>query len=328
MPRIQQRSLKYKVQRTIKENNLISPGEKIVVAVSGGADSICLLNVLLELRNKLGFELSACHYNHKLRAKEGDRDAEFVKKNCSDNSIEFIYGEAPKTNSYKNEEQAREARYRFFEKILNQGRGDKIATAHTANDSAETFLLRLVRGSGLNGLRSIPLQRKNFIRPLLSLSRDEIESYLKDKNLSHTIDNTNFDTKYSRNFIRHKIIPLLLTLNPKLISVLMKTSNLIEEDYELINEIAETNYKEIMISEKGEIILDHKKWLSLPLSLKRLVLRFAINRKNELTDITQKQISEVCHLLENNIGNKHKVLPHSLRVTLKSGKIIISKNNS
>ena len=213
---MKQTSLEYKVLNTIKENNLLQSGDKIVVAVSGGADSICLLYLLNKLKERLGITLEACHYNHKLRGEESDRDEKFVKKICQEWGIQASFSSAPEKNKFKNEEEAREARYLFFEKISEQDRGVKIAIAHTANDLTETFLLRLVRGTGIRGLRAIPLARKNFIRPLLHSTRSDVENYLKENNINYITDKTNYSLKYSRNFVRLKVVPLLYELKPNL----------------------------------------------------------------------------------------------------------------
>lgn len=324
MTKLSQKSIEYKVLTNIKENNLIFPGEKIVVAVSGGPDSVCLFNILLKLRNQENFDLLVCHFNHRLRGKESDRDQAFVQRICADNSIECILGRANGVNSYKNEEEAREARYDFFEKILEKGTGDKVVTAHTADDSAETFLLRLIRGTGISGLRSIPFQRKKIIRPLLTVSRVEIEDYIKKEGLECVIDKTNKDIRFSRNYIRLKVLPLLKLLNPNIIPTLLNSARLFEEDYQFIDETARESYKGIVESDNDTIVLSRKKWLFLSPTLRRLTLRYAINKKVGLLDITQQQLKEVCNVIEKGIGNKHKILPHSLRVALESDKIVIS----
>ena len=330
MSKPSQKSLPYKVLQNILKNKLILPHETVVVAVSGGADSVCLFSILFGLKEKLSIELKVCHYNHRLRGRASYNDSEFVKKLAEKFNTAFIYGEASEEKLYKSEDSAREARYGFFEKIFNkEGRGVKIALAHNANDLAETMLLRLVRGTGLFGLKSIPLRRKNFIRPLLPFSRKEIEGYLESNDIKYQTDKTNFDTRVTRNFIRLKVVPLLVKINPAFIEITSKTVNIIEDDYDFLSLSAQNTFDKIKLSENDtKIILSQKEWVKLHPSIQRLVLRQAIDKIDNLSDITQTQIDEVCQVLSRGEGNKYKALPRSLRVELRSGTIIVSKLSS
>ena len=325
MEKISQKSVVFKVLKNIKENKLISSGDTVIVALSGGPDSMCLFNVLYKLKDHLQINLMACHYNHRLRGEESYNDEKFVKKICGERGTESIFGSADKENQFKNEEEAREARYAFFEKILGERRGAKIAIAHNSNDLAETFLMRLFRGTGLKGLSAIPSVRKNFIRPLLPVSRNEIELYLKDEMIPFRIDKTNNDPKITRNFIRLKILPLLVEyVNPNIVETLFNSAKILEEDHAFILLAAEKKYDKLVIEEKsGQAILDRKKWMTLHPSLQRMVLRIALEKKKSLREITNKQISEVVEMIKKGEGKKYKPLPHSLRIELLSGNIII-----
>ena len=319
-----QKSLPYKVFKTIGKNKLIAPGEKIVVAVSGGADSVCLFDVLFKLKNRLNIDLAVCHYNHRLRGEDSYNDFAFVKKIAKDYGTDFFGGEAKRDNLFKNEEEARFARYQFFEKILREGRGDKMAVAHNLNDQIETFFLRLLRGTGLSGLKSIPYRREKFIRPLLDISRIEIEDYLQKEGLSFRVDQTNFDLSFTRNYFRHKVIPMLQKINPNLEETLAGTIASLNEDDELIEKLSEEAFKNILESEeKNKIILSRKKWLLLPSALRSGTIRYAISQLSSLLDITAKQLEEVKNILEKGEGKKFRPLPHSLRVHLVSGKIVV-----
>lgn len=322
--KLPQTSLLYKVLQNIKENGLVFPGDTVVVAVSGGADSVCLFDVLDKLKHELKIKLVVCHYNHRLRGKDSYNDFEFVKKMASDRGVAFVGGEAEKDNLFKSEEDARNARYAFFEKILEEGRGDKVAIAHNKNDFVETFLLRLSRGSGMRGLKSIPSWREKFIRPLLSVSRKEIESYLKKEGLPFQTDTTNAEIDYTRNFIRLKILPLLLKINPNLIETISSNIVSLEEDYDLLDNLTIEAFEEIVVKEsKEEVILSQKKWSVLHPSLQASVIRLAISKISSLTDITYRQIYDVVKMLQKGEGKKFKPLPHSLRVNLLSGNIVI-----
>lgn len=322
--RLSQTSLLYKVLRNIKENQLISPGDKVIVAVSGGADSVCLFDVLCKLKDELKIKIAVCHYNHRLRGQDSYDDLVFVQKLANDRGVEFFGGEAKKDNLFKNEEDARDARYAFFEKILKEGRGDRIAIAHNKNDFTETFFLRLFRGSGMRGLKSIPSWREKFIRPLLAVSRSEIESYLKKENIPFCTDISNTEIDYTRNFIRLKVMPLLLQVNPNLIETVSSNIASLEEDYDLLGKLTAEAYEKILIEDgQKKIILSQKKWLLLHSSLKASTIRLTISKISTLEDITYKQIYDVIKMLQKGEGKKSKSLPHSLRVGLLSGNIEI-----
>ncbi len=329
MNKFPQKSITGKVYTEIIKNNLFSAGEKVAVAVSGGADSICLLSILLELKDKLDIELFACHFNHRLRGEESNADEKFVSDFCQSRGIECFIGRAERKNSYKSEDAARKARYAFFENLLAGESVDKIAIAHNANDQAETVLLRLIRGSGLNGLKAIIPARQKFVRPLLSISRFEIDEYLKVHTISYRTDSSNSDLAYLRNQIRHEILPDLTKLNPNIISTLANSAKNIGDDYDYLEESAWQNLQSIIIKKNTDgIILDHKKWLLLHPALKRLTLRLAIAEQADLNDITTKQIDSAVEMLERGRGKKWQPLPHSLRISLAGGKIKIEKYKS
>lgn len=200
--------MKEKTAAAVAQHNMISAGETVCVALSGGADSVALLLVLLELSEELGFTLTAVHVNHLLRGSESERDEQFCRDLCAELGVPLsVYREDAAAFSHSLgasvETGARELRYRIF----NTVHADKIATAHNLNDNAETILFRIARGTGLNGLSGIPPVRGKFIRPLLFSSRAEIESYLKEKKQSFVTDSTNLLDDYTRNRIRHNIMP-------------------------------------------------------------------------------------------------------------------------
>ncbi len=204
-----------KVLSYIKDNNLIKPNDKILIALSGGPDSICLLNVLFELREKLNISIAAAHLNHLLRGEDAFEDEKYVINICNHMGIECFVKRVD-INAYSKESKlssemaGRSARYDFFDEILKKEGFNKIATAHNANDQAETVLFRLMRGTGLEGLGGIRASRDDkIIRPILCLSREEVENYVKLKNLNPRIDKTNFEKIYNRNKIRLDILPYI-----------------------------------------------------------------------------------------------------------------------
>ena len=206
---------------------MIKKSERVLVGLSGGADSVSLLLCLKEL----GFNVSACHINHQLRGKESDRDEEFCIDLCKKYNIEIFVNKIDvkkycEQNSYSIEEGARNLRYNIFNNI----ECDKIATAHSLSDCLETTIFNLARGTGLKGLCSIPAVRGNIIRPLIECTRDEIEEYLKSKNQKFVIDSTNLSDDYSRNKIRHIIVPAMSEINTSLFSTFKSTLDNLKSD--------------------------------------------------------------------------------------------------
>jgi len=322
-----QKSIIGKVERVIRENKLILPNEKIAVAVSGGADSVCLLSILNILKDKFSFQLSACHFNHRLRGEESDRDEAFVKKFCKEKGIELLCEGAPEKNLFKNEAEARAVRYAFFEQVLRGEKADKIAIAHNQNDLAETLLFRFVRGSGLAGLAGMSLCSGKYIRPLLQIDRLEIEDFLKKEALPFCFDSTNEDTKFARNYLRQIALPALSKQNPSLSQTLAFSATIFADDYDYLSKVAREELVKLTINQnEREVVLDRDRWLLLHPALQRLVLRLAIANVDQLLDITILQLEEVIKLIENNVGRKKKLLPRSLLIGLQTGKITILKN--
>ncbi len=232
-----------KVKKTIKTHNMLSFGDKVIVALSGGADSVGLLYILSELREELGIEIYAANLNHKIRGDEGDGDSDFVKELCKRLDIRLFYRECDVKEMAKNEkigeeECGRRERYRLFNDAAKELGGARIATAHHLDDNAETFLLHLVRGSGSKGLGGIPYVRGNVIRPLLDVKKCEIEEYLKGKATWRT-DATNFDVSYARNRIRHNILPEMREICSAAEENIVKAAGILRKDEEFLREIAE-----------------------------------------------------------------------------------------
>ena len=211
---------------TCREYSLIPKGSIVTVALSGGADSVALLYALNRLKDELGITLKAAHLNHLIRGDEAFRDEEFVKNLCSSLDIPLICEEkdVPKISKEQNlslETAARKVRYEFLNRVCE---GGLIATAHTASDNLETVLLNLARGTAIGGLCGIPIRRDNIIRPIISVTREEVEKYCEIHNLSFVTDSTNLNDDYTRNKLRHSIVPVLREINPKIEKSVLKTS--------------------------------------------------------------------------------------------------------
>lgn len=196
----------------LRRYDMVAEGDHIICAVSGGADSVAMLFAFYLLKEKLGIELSAAHFNHNLRGEESHRDEAFVRDFCDRYDIPLFVGSAQVTAGEKGlEAAARDARYAFLQTLPG-----KIATAHTADDNAETVLMHLVRGTGLKGLGGITPARGNLIRPMLSITRQDVEAFLQEYYVNHIEDSSNGSDDFLRNRIRHHVMPLLKAENPKL----------------------------------------------------------------------------------------------------------------
>lgn len=229
-----------RVLETIKRFDLLEKGIKTVtVALSGGADSMALLGVMISLKDSLGITVKAAHLNHLIRGDEASRDEEFVKAYCNLHGIELFceredVPEFAKNNGISLELAARQKRYAFLENI-NEG---VVATAHTASDNLETMLFNLTRGSAIDGLCGIPPKRDIFIRPLIMCTRANIEEYCATNSIPFVTDSTNLCDDYTRNKIRHNIVPLLKEINPSLENTAFKTANLLREDAKSLNALS------------------------------------------------------------------------------------------
>lgn len=215
-----------KLRAFLKEQALLSPGDSVIAAVSGGADSVAMLFALYLLRDELGITLEAAHFNHHLRGAESDRDEAFVTDFCGRYDIPLHLGSGRIVPGKKGlEAAARDARYAFLRRLPG-----KVATAHTADDNAETVLMRLIRGTGLKGLGAIAPVSGNVIRPMLTVTRDDVEAFLEEYALPHVEDSSNGTDDFLRNRIRHGILPLMRTENPRIGENLSAMALLLRQD--------------------------------------------------------------------------------------------------
>jgi tRNA(Ile)-lysidine synthase len=269
----------------IRKNRLIGRGEKIVTAVSGGIDSIVLLDCLASLRDEYGITLAIAHFNHHLRGAGSDADEDFVRQTAVDMNISFITGGADvgalsESEKLSIQEAARNARYAFFEETRASLGFEAVATAHHADDNTETMIMNFFRGSGVSGMSGIPPRRNggNIIRPLLFARREEISSYARRRGLSWREDPTNAGTDYTRNAVRHRIVPLIKEIcNPGVTPTLLRTAVLFRELGEyLAGQAAKVSSSIIARSGDGAIILNRDLLLAQPRFLREVILRDAI----------------------------------------------------
>ena len=319
----------------IKKYNLIENGDKIVVGVSGGPDSITLLNILKNIKeNKyINFEIIVCHINHMIR-QEAIEDEEYVKKYCKDNNIKCYVKKIEvekmaETQKIGTEEAGRKARYEFFNEILEKTNSNKIATAHTANDNAETVLMNIIRGSGTAGLKGIEIKRDNLIRPLIESTREEIEDYCTKNSLNPRIDKTNFENIYTRNKIRNMLIPYIKeNFNPNIIDSINRLSDLSKQENTYLDKVTQKAYNQLLIEEKnGEIILDLKAFNSQELVIKNRLALYTINKVlGTRSGIEKKNIEDIIKLCSNNIGNKFLIPNKKVKILVKNKKIFFMAN--
>ena len=305
-----------KVERTIRKFHMAEKGERLLVGLSGGADSAALLLCL----DELGYDVSACHVNHCIRGEEADRDQHFCERLCEGLGIGIIVRRVDvpaycRANPVSEEEGARLLRYNALREIS----ADKICTAHNLDDCLETTLFNLARGSGLKGIASIPPVRENIIRPLIECSRADIEAYLAERGQDFVTDSTNLLDEYSRNKLRHKVVPVLREINPSLMETFAKTLGFLREDSAFLEKTADKAFEESIIGDG----FSRKTIRGLDYPLRRRVI-MRILAKNDI-GISQDKIELIEQLVNN--GGKASVKSECFAYT-KSDVLYIYNENS
>ena len=294
-----------KIKETIQKHNLFSREEKILIAYSGGIDSTALLHLLRELQEEWPIRLALGHFNHKLR--QNAENEEFFVRNTAKKLDLPLYVSAEDVRAYavehklNIEEAGRKLRYGFLKDTANNFGFSKIATGHNQNDQAETFFMRLFRGSGLSGLSGIyPVVDDLIIRPLLSIKREEITTYLGSIKAEFQADESNLDKRFLRNKIRSELIPYILKeFDPHLISRIGKVSSLFQEDELVLQELVEKESRKAVQRIEGQISLDLKELATLPVGLaRRMVREFIAEIKGDLRKISFEDIESVLDLAE------------------------------
>ena len=247
----------HKVQLFIESNQLLTPQSRVIVGVSGGVDSVVLLNIL----SKLGYECVVAHCNFHLRGKESDRDEEFVAKLAEKQGllykkVDFDTVSYAKRHKISIEMAARDLRYDWFAGLLNDLKAQAIAVAHHADDSIETMLINSVRGSGLRGLYGIDARNGNIVRPLLICTREEIETYARKNNLSNVFDSTNASSDFLRNKFRNEILPALAHINPSVKQTFLENMNRMRGAWKIYNQKIQEIRKEICSTHGNQVYID------------------------------------------------------------------------
>ncbi len=318
-----------KVISYIEKNKILQDGDSVLLGVSGGADSVCMLHVLYSLREKYHLKLYVVHVNHGIRGSEAKRDADFVEQMAENLQIPFRVvtaniPEMAKEQKLSEEEAGRIFRYNTFEQVANEVGANKIAVAHNLNDNSETVLFNLFRGSRLKGLRGISPMRGQIIRPLLCCSRNEIEQYLKENNLSYCTDSTNKETDYSRNRIRLKLMPYIKeNINQKAEYNIVNAAENLSQVYEYIYGEAQKAYR---IHVKDNVLLNSAEDLNVVI-LQEVVRMWILENTGRLKDIKANHVNIVIGLLSNQVSKKSE-LPYGLKLikTYEGVKVLLENN--
>ncbi len=330
-----------KVLQFIKEHSLISGQETIIVAVSGGPDSVCLLHLLTTVREKLGIELHAAYLNHMLRGAEAEAEAayvrEFVHALDTPSTIEaFDVASYSREHHLSLEEAAREVRYRFFSQVAKSWGAKRAAVGHTAADQVETILLHLIRGAGtrgLSGMRPQALYKYRqgeliVIRPLLCLSREETEAYCQEHNLTPQRDSSNLSLSYLRNRVRHELLPLLRDYNPNIDHALLRTAAIASDEAAFFEQQVAEVWSKVGQEGNGGIALDKREFFTLHPALKRYLSREVLQvLLGDMKDIEAKHIEAMKEALSWEAGKKLS-LPQGLTLTTEYDRCLISRGNS
>lgn len=335
------------VQQTIDRYDLIRGGEALVVGVSGGPDSLCLLHVLQRLAPVYGLSLHAAHLHHGLRGADADADAAFVRRVAAGWGLPLTVEalDVPalaRAEGLAFEETARRARYAFLARTAAAAGARTIAVGHNADDQAETVLMHFLRGSGLAGLRGMlprtPLSSYrllssggdgstgreglpgtlDLIRPLLEVPRGEIEAYCEEHGLEPRFDRSNLDTTYFRNWLRLEVIPLLEQHNPQLRTVLGRTARVLAGDYDLLRGLLDEAWPRVVRQEgEKEIVFDLTEWRALPTGLQRSTLREAIHRlRRSLRNINFVHVEDALNVARDGTTGDRATLPRGLMLTV------------
>lgn len=306
------------VDRTIREKHLFGPDDTLIVAVSGGADSTALLDILTRLPG-YNLRLIAAHLNHRLRGVESDADEEFCRKLALAYPIPFESSrvdvlEAAKSGQMNLEDAGRRARIDFFTQLRKKHDAAAVVLAHHADDQAETILMRLIRGSGMTGLSGMSYRNSSsFVRPLLNISRSDIEQYLNRHALTWREDASNRDTTFLRNRIRHELLPVLETYNPAIRSNLSTTSSVISGDGALLDELTEQAFSRTCRMEVGTVVCGVSQLNELNQALRRRTVRLAFkNLTGNLDGVSLCHIDAICTMLDAARPSSRLALPQGV----------------
>lgn len=309
---------------------MIAAGDTVLVAISAGADSTALLHVLVQLRTRRRFRVRACHVHHGLRGEDADADAKHAGALARSLRVPFsrYRGDVPafaEAHGLSVEAAARAVRYQLLERTADRVGATRIATGHTADDQAETVLLNLLRGSGPAGLAGIPPVRGRVIRPLLRFTKEKLEAYCRAQKLDYRLDRSNLDTAFTRNRIRHEILPVLREVNPHIDAALLRLAEIMRAENEFVAAQAANVLREVGAQRPGELGVACAQFALLAKALQRRVVRVAIARvKGDELDIELERVDALVDLAISGRTGAVVELPGRIRAERTYGEIVFS----
>ncbi len=336
-----QEPLGLRVLRFMREHRLVTGRHCLLVAVSGGPDSVCLLHVLFKLQEELGIRLHVAHLNHQLRGADSEADARYVADLAHRLGIPFTV-EQREVKAYQAqqrcslEEAAREVRYNFLAQIAEAVGATRVAVGHTVDDHVETILMHLIRGTGTKGLRglqpSVSWQLSSgsltVIRPLLEVNREETDGYCRQHQLEPRLDASNLSLSPLRNRIRHQLLPILQGYNPGVREALLRMARIAGDDLAFLDRESDRLWGKLVQKEGGTIILDRRGFLKLPPALKRHLLRVSIEKLlGNIKDIETRHIEEIMAILTRPAG-KRLNLPGGLIFSVEYDKYLLGSDTA
>ncbi len=318
-----------KIRKCCHAHRMFEPGDTVAAAVSGGPDSVAMLHGLLEMKDELGISISVAHLDHGFR-EESAAEARFVGRMAESLGLPFYTEKARLKERFEGlsvnrQAKAREARYEFLERAAIALKAGKIAIAHTADDQAETVLMRLIRGSGTQGIAAIPPIRERIVRPLIYATRSEVEDYLAGKNIESVSDPSNLKKVYLRNHIRLELMPALRAYNPRITEALSKMAELLRADEEFLETCAGESFESIAARHSPEYIaLDLGGFEKLPEAIKRRVLRLAVEEiKGDTFGLSYEHVLNAVNEISEGHTGRGIDIPGGLRVEKNYRKILV-----
>ena len=306
-----------RILKSIENYKLIENGDTIIVGASGGPDSQFMIYMLNSLKSQIDFEIILAHLNH-LHRKEARNDENLVRKTAEELNLKFFtrarsMDDYAKKLKLSSEDAGRRLRYEFFNDLAKEYKNPKIAVAHNKDDQAETVLMRIIRGTGLDGLRAMDYKSGNIIRPILDIKKSEIIAYIDFKKIPYAIDHTNFENDYTRNKIRLDIIPKLEEINPRVVDQIYSLSELAKDDLEVLDGVIGDKFAELSDIKKDKIIFDKAKFDKTDPAILRRIIRKAIETLNgEIKDISRENIDEFLTIRD--LGTGKKIIKDRLRL--------------
>ena len=325
--------LEERVIKNVYKHKLIKENDNIILGLSGGPDSMVLLHILLYVRERISFNLVVAHINHGVRGEEALKDEKFTEKVAKELGLDFFSTKADmvglaKEKNISEEEAGREIRYGFFRELIKELGHGKIAVAHNRNDQAETLLMRIMRGTGIDGLAGMSFKSDDIIRPILDINRWEIEKYVEDNSIETVVDKTNLETIYSRNKVRLELIPYIKeNFNPNIIDTLFRLSENAKLDSGFLEECSGKVYKSISKEKSASVVMKSDLFMEEDKAVKNRIIRKAIyNLIHTLQGIEEVHISSVVDLFNKGETGKRIDLPNNLLTKVSYNNLIIEKN--